>query len=116
VVDDVPAETLSDDDAELRGFREGWHAERVAGHATLVGAFAAAGLPLERDEDLTSLVLLRSPRSLARRVRVNEAFHRLLAPTPLGTVTEALHGGLMLERLYERGVVRYRMMVGRKSG
>jgi hypothetical protein len=73
----------------------------------------AAGLRLERDEDLTPLVRLRDARALERRVRVNDAFRRVLGATPFGTVIEALHGGLMLERLYARGLVRYRLLVGR---
>jgi hypothetical protein len=114
VVDDVPSDALPVDDPDFHGFRDGWHAERVARGETLARAFSAAGLALEWDEDLTPLVLQRGARSLERRVRVSEGFRRALGSTRLGTLIGALHGGLMLERLYARGLVRYRLMVGRR--
>jgi SAM-dependent methyltransferase len=116
VVDDVPADSLGDDDPDFRAFREGWHAERLAWHETIVGAFTEAGLRLVHDEDLTPLVLQRGARSLQRRVRVSETFRGVLGRTRFATLLGALHGGLMLERLYARGLVRYRLMVGRKEG
>lgn len=112
VVDDVPADALPDDDPDFLGFRQGWHAPRIARRESIVRAFEAAGLDLERDQDLTPLVVLRDRARLERRVGVNEGFRRLLRSTPLATLVDSLHGGLMLERLYGRGLMEYRLLVG----
>jgi SAM-dependent methyltransferase len=116
IVDDVPADALSWDDPDFRAFRDGWQTEKLAREATLVRAFSDAGLELVRNEDLTPLVLMREEGSLERRLRLSGALLRVLGRSRLGTLLGALDGGLMLERLYARGVMRYRLMVARKAG
>jgi SAM-dependent methyltransferase len=116
IVDDVPADGLRDDDPDLVGFKRGWHAERLADARTLRDALRSADLALVRDEDLTPLVLLRDARSRERRAALSGALGRLLGGTGAGPLIGALHGGMLLERLYARGLMRYRLIVGRRGG
>jgi SAM-dependent methyltransferase len=116
VIDDVPADALPDDDADLVGFKRGWHALHLARAGTLEGAFRAAGLEIAHDQDLTPLVILRSPSARERRARISGGLGRALGWSPAGQLIDALHGGMMLERLYARGVMRYRLLVGRVAG
>ena len=111
VVDDVPADALTDDDSDFVAFREGWRCPRIARSAGLASAFGDAGLDVEHDEDLTPLVVPRDPDRRERLVRVNRRLRRLLGATALGELVDSLYAGLMLERLYARGLMRYRMLV-----
>lgn len=116
IVDDVPDEALPQNDPDLAAFRQGWSCPAVARKSDLQAAFRAAELDVEVDEDLTSLVPLRDGGRLERLVRVNRRWHRLLRATRARTLVDALHGGLMLERLYRRGGMRYRFLLARSSG
>jgi SAM-dependent methyltransferase len=116
IVDDMPAAGLAFDDPEFEGFRRGWLCPVVASAASLTAALGAAGLAVVADADLTPLVPLRDVRSLDRLVRLNATARRLARPTPARVLVESLHGGLMLERLYRRGVMEYRLLVARRPG
>jgi SAM-dependent methyltransferase len=114
VVDDVPAERLDDDDPDFAGFRRGWLCPAAARASTLTRAFEESGLERVHDENLTPLMRLRDPRRLAFLVRLNRAATALLRSTPVRVLLDSLYGGLMLERLYERGEMQYRLFVARK--
>jgi SAM-dependent methyltransferase len=115
IADDVPADEVPDDDADLAGFREGWHTLRLARGTTLEAAFLAAGLEVMHDEDLTSLVLMRNPVARERRARLSGGLLRMLGGGAGGQLLGALHGGMLLERLYARGAMRYKLLVARKA-
>ncbi|MSR35099.1 MAG: methyltransferase domain-containing protein [Gemmatimonadetes bacterium] len=115
VVDDVPVAMLPDADADFVGFRDGWACPRVARLGTLLEAFSSAALVLDRDEDLTPRVIQRDADELERLVKVNRWWRRPLGVTPARVVVESLHGGLMLERLYQRGAMEYRLLVARRA-
>ncbi len=114
IVDDVPGARLRDDDPDLQQFRAGWRCPIVARRADLVAALTAGGLAVDRDDDLTSRVVLRGTAALERLVRANRGMRRWAGAGGAGLVLDALHGGLMLERLYRRGVMEYRLLVGRR--
>lgn len=114
IVDDVPDSTLPDDDVDLAGFRRGWHAPAVASADALSGALVRAGLTPVLDRDLTPLLLRRVPGSLAMRLLVTRAVGPLARRTPARVLHDAMLGGLYLERMYARGVVRYRLIVARR--
>jgi SAM-dependent methyltransferase len=114
VVDDMPVPHLPDDDPDLAAFRAGWQCPVVARRAELVGAFRAGGLTVEHDEDLTPRVVLRGAAALERLVRANRGIRRW-AGGGASLVLDALHGGLMLERLYRRGVMEYRLIVAGRN-
>lgn len=111
IVDDVPRDTLAADDPDFAGFRAGWLCPAVAGDATLAAAFAAAGLTVCHEEDLTPRLTARRPATLGALLLAARAASVVLAPTPARLLMGALRGGLHLERLYQRGVVRYRLVV-----
>lgn len=115
VVDDMPIAALTDTDADFEAFRRGWLCPRVASIDRLRLAMTAAGLRLVADRDLTPLVPLRDPTSLARRIRLSRAALPLVRPTPAGVLLESLHGGLCLERLYRRGLMEYRLLVAARA-
>jgi SAM-dependent methyltransferase len=115
IVDDVPVEELSANDPDLVAFRQGWSCPAIARKSDLRAAFRTAELDVKVDEDLTPLVPLRDGGKLERLVRVNRRWHRWLGATRARTLVDALHGGLMLERLYQRGVMRYRFLLARAS-
>ena len=114
LVDDVPRDTLAADDPDFAGFRAGWLCPAVATDATLTAAFARAGLVVCHDEALTPRVPARRAATLAALLTAARAASAVLAPTPAGVLTGALLGGLRLERLYARRVVRYRLVVARR--
>ena len=114
VVDDVPAEQLAEADPDFGEFRRGWLCPAVARGSTLTRALGEAGLELTRDENLTPLMLQRGPYKLACLVRAIRIATALLRWTSARVLLDSLHGGLMLERLYARGEMQYRMFVARK--
>lgn len=115
VVDDVPRDTLPRTDRDFAAFRAGWLCPNVATDATLAAALAAGGLVLCHDEDLTPRVSPRHAASREALVCASGMASAWLSRTPARVLMGALHGGLMLERLYGRGVVRYRLMVAQRA-
>ena len=113
IIDDVPRDTLGDDDPDFAAFRGGWSCPAIARDRTLAAAFAAAHLSVEHDEDLTPLVPLRDRAALERLVLSNRRWRRVLGGSVLGSLVDSLHGGLMLDRLYRRGLMRYRFVLAR---
>jgi SAM-dependent methyltransferase len=114
IVDDVPDEALAADDPDFAAFRAGWQCEAIARHGGLVEALTAAGLRVEHDQDLTDRIRHRDVGERERLIGVNRRWRRLLGPTAAGALVDSLHGGLMLERLYRRGVMQYRLVVARR--
>jgi SAM-dependent methyltransferase len=110
VVDDMPAASLAADDADLAAFRAGWHCPSLAGAEEMRAIIARAGLAVVHDEDLSPLVPQRAPRQLARLLRLNR-WLRVLPVRAMRRVLDGHHGGLMLERLYRRGLMHYRLIV-----
>ena len=114
VVDDIPGEVLTRGDPDFDAFKQGWAVPSLAHGAELEAAFCRAGLEIVHDEDLTPSLASRDARALERRVRIVRGLARLLGTTATGDLVGSLHGGLMLERLYARGLMQYRMLVGRR--
>ena len=114
LVDDVPRDTLAWNDADYAGFRAGWLCPAVATDATLAAALRQAGLAVCHDEDLTPRVPARRAATLAALLMATRAASAVLAPTPVGVLMGALLGGLRLERLYARRVVRYRLVIAKR--
>jgi SAM-dependent methyltransferase len=115
VVDDVPDDGLAEDDADFASFRRGWRCPAIARHAALLRALSNAGLDVERDEDLTPLVARREPREIERLIAVNRRWRSWVGWLGAAELIDSLHGGLMLERLYRRGLMRYRLVAARRT-
>lgn len=114
VVDDMPDDGVADDDIDLAGFRRGWHAPHVASAGAFDAALARAGLAAEVDDDLTAMVPRRGSISLVLRLIATRAVAPIATRTPARVLHEAILGGLHLERLYARGLVRYRLVIARR--
>lgn len=114
VVDDMPGDTLAVDDADFVGFRRGWMCPALATLDAIETAMRDSGLLVVPPVDLTPLVPLRPAPAVRWLIRVNQVAHAVTRFTPARTLVESFHGGLMLERLYARGQMRYRLVLGRR--
>jgi cyclopropane fatty-acyl-phospholipid synthase-like methyltransferase len=108
IVDDMPVAGLADDDPDLVAFRAGWRCAHLAREDDVPEMMAQAGLAVVHEEDLTPLMPQRAPARLERLVRLNR---RLAALGVARGMLDGQHGGLMLERLYRRKLIRYRLIV-----
>ena len=106
VVDDVPDDGLDLTDDDFAALRAGWRCPAIARLGVLLEALSEAGLTVETEHDLTPLVTLRDPRALERLTRSNRRWRTWAGWTGAGELIDALYGGLMLERLYRRGLMR----------
>jgi SAM-dependent methyltransferase len=114
VVDDRP-EPAARDDRDFAAFRAGWRVPAPLDRAGWTEALAAAGLALERERDLTAGL---RPRGLDEIDRLDRLawVARAAAPFPaLRAVLDSHRGGLALERLYRRGLMRYVLLVARRT-
>lgn len=115
VVDDMPLDSLARGDADFADFRAGWLAPAPAAAAAIREAMTAAGLRIVADVDLTPAMPRRSPAALARRLAATRLARAAIGWTPAGVLLAAWHGGLALERLYARGLMRYGVIVAERS-
>ena len=92
----------------------GWHAPRVLTDRVLDQAIDGAGLARVHEVDLTPQLVGRRPGSLLVRLALARAAWPLASLTPAAVLHDAIAGGLHLERLYARGVARYRLVVARR--
>jgi SAM-dependent methyltransferase len=115
IVDDVPEDALSEEDGDFRAFRAGWSCPSIARAGTLARALRSAQLNVEHEEDLTPLVPRRDEVELERLIRTNRRWRSVLGATKAGALVDSLYGGLMLERLYARGLMRYRFLLARRT-
>jgi SAM-dependent methyltransferase len=115
VVDDVPDDGLAVADHDFAAFRDGWRCPAIARRGVLLGALLQADLTVETDHDLTPLVTLRDSRALERLMRSNRRWRTWAGWTGAGELIDSLYGGLMLERLYRRGLMQYRLVAARRT-
>lgn len=116
LVDDVPDDALPIDDADFTAFRAGWLCPAILGDTALDAALVSAGLVRCLHEDLTPRLVARGTGRLALLTAAGGAASWLLQRTPAHLLMGALHGGLKLERLYERRLMHYRLVVARRPG
>jgi cyclopropane fatty-acyl-phospholipid synthase-like methyltransferase len=112
VVEDVPATPLGEEAArDLALLREHWGCPRLPAADEYRRGFAAAGLTLLREEDLTSGVRWRAPELLDRLERRYARLRAILPWGPARAVLAAYLGGIAVERLYAAGRLGYRLFV-----
>jgi cyclopropane fatty-acyl-phospholipid synthase-like methyltransferase len=114
IVDDMPIDSLAPGDRDFEAFRRGWLCPAIAGRSALVASLRAADLDVARDENWSLSFPRRNEDELERLVQINRKCRRLCGATALGVLLDSLHGGLMLERLYRRGLMEYRFLLARK--
>jgi len=114
LVDDMP-EAAARGTRDLEAFQDGWRLPALCGAAEIAATLRAQGLEIVADHDLTRELRPRTPEQIARLERLNRAL-RAIAPThKLRTLLDSYRGGLALERLYRHGLMRYRLLVARKT-
>ena len=115
ILDDMATTNIDDaapDDA--RALRDHWGCARYSTQEDYWNAVGLAGLRVSHEDDLTAQV---QPRETAVLDRLEKTYTRLYQTLPLTstrTILSAYIGGLALERLYLKKLVRYRMVVARK--
>lgn len=112
IVDDMP-QAEAGDDPDLARFKHGWRSPVVWRADQYVAHLTALGLTVVEQRDLSGDV---RPRPVWR-IGVLEALNRLAALWPSAALREVMDshmGGLALERLSRRGLMRYRLLVARR--
>ncbi len=110
IVDDMPEEA-AEPSADLETFKAGWQCPVLLGAHAYREVLRSAGLKLVVDLDLTSSVRPRSFSSIRLLEAFNRTAHLLVRNESFRQVMASHRGGLALERLNRRGLVRYRMLV-----
>jgi SAM-dependent methyltransferase len=114
IVDDMP-EPAALDTADLHTFKAGWQAPVLSSAADFQTAFADLGLSLTLDRDLSSLCRPRALDRIRQLERLNRTLRRAVPLKPWRALMDSYGGGLALERLYRKGIVRYRLLMARRQ-
>jgi SAM-dependent methyltransferase len=113
IVDDLP-DAGAAASSDLATFKAGWRCPVLWGHDDYLRAFDGLALHVVTDRDLTDDT---RPRALGT-IRILETLNRLacgVLPFPgLRDVLRAHRGGLALERLTRRGLIRYRLLMAQR--
>ncbi|HEY7215753.1 MAG TPA: methyltransferase [Thermoanaerobaculia bacterium] len=111
LVEDVPRDEAPGD-ADLETIRRLWAIGAVPTDSSY--ARALAGLRVLRDEDLSAGFETRPAAELRAAERRYGRARALLPVAGVRVVLDAYLGGVALERLYRRGLVRYRLIVAER--
>ncbi|HVS64419.1 MAG TPA: methyltransferase [Thermoanaerobaculia bacterium] len=114
LIDDFPRAAAAGD-RDLEALAKHWRLAAPPSDGALDAWLAGSELRLVHEEDLTDNVRTSPAARLQRLERRYTAAHALLPLVGGRFVLEALLGGLALERLYRRGLVRYRLLVARRE-
>lgn len=113
LVEDVVRDEAAGD-PDLETVRRLWSLGAVPTTSSYGRALAASGLRVLHDEDLTAGVQTRPPAALgAAEARYRRALALLPGAGPR-LVVAAYLGGVAFERLYQRDLVRYRLIVAER--
>jgi cyclopropane fatty-acyl-phospholipid synthase-like methyltransferase len=110
VAEDIPLPE-AEGDCDLEKIHMYWGLARVPTEDTYRAAIDANGLRVLHDADYSEGFQTSSPEKLARLEARYLRFHDLIPMDGPRFVLAAFLGGLALERLYQKGLVRYRLMV-----
>lgn len=113
VVDDMP-EATARTTRDLVTFMSGWHCPVLWGHGDYLSGFAEAGLLVVSDRDLSGETRPRALSSIRAMEWLNRLVGKALPSRSLRAVMHSHFAGLALERLTCLGLMRYRMLVGRR--
>ena len=113
VVDDMPEPGAEDSD-DLARFKSGWHCPVLWSVSRYQTALHALGLTTEF-EDLTAECRPRELAAIERLEQWNRVARTIVPLDAWRTTLESYAGGLALERLYRRGLVRYGLFVASRA-
>ena len=109
VVDDMPEPGAESSD-DLERFKSGWRCPVLWSVARYQAALHALGL-VTHIQDLTTECRPRELAAIERLERWNRVAHAIVPLTGWRSTLASYAGGLALERLYRRGLVRYCLVV-----
>lgn len=113
LVDDMPRACVPSD-PDFAAFTSGWDCPALLGHAACRAAMAALDLEIVHDIDLSDQLPARAAIALRLLDGANRAAARLVPSAAWRAVMASHRGGLALERLYRRGAMSYRLIIGRR--
>lgn len=112
VIDDMP-EPDATGSADFATFTRGWQSPHLCSAAVYRSTFAALGLTIVGDVDLTDDTRPRRLAQIARLMWLN----RIASAVPLAAWRQVMRshlGGLALERLTRQRLVRYRLLAAER--
>jgi len=113
IVDDKPeAGALGTRDLEL--FKSGWRLPVLWDSDRYQQALQAHGLKPIANHDLTPHVRPRTLRQIRHLEVLNRIAHRLVPSEGFRAMLDSYHGGLALERLYRRALMKYRLLIAQR--
>lgn len=116
IVDDMPMPSLSAQDAQLlQDFKQMWRCPVAPSAQEWIAIARAQGLKPVAEHDLTAMMRPRSEEQLDIALRELQAQQAQKAQQGYALLAEAEFGGVHLERLHQRGAVRYMLLVFEKS-
>jgi SAM-dependent methyltransferase len=101
-------------DADVASLAARWSSPPLRDIATVRRLLHEAGLRVVAEGDLTAQVRTAEPSALARRERSLLRWRRLLPSRRARALLDAFAGGVALERLYARGLARYRFWLAER--
>jgi SAM-dependent methyltransferase len=110
IVDDMP-EPEADADTDLAQFKEGWRLPVLWSARHYRTEFARRGLDVSTDVDLTAECRTRSLAHVRSLMALNRLVSACVPSPALRDVMRSHRGGLALERLIRRGLLRYRLLI-----
>lgn len=103
-------------DRDLIVMRRHWGLSEVADDSAYRAAFAANGLSILHDADYSHGFQTSPPENITRLEARYRMIRNLLPFSGPRFVAGAFLGGLALERLYQKRLVRYRLIVAQRDG
>lgn len=113
LIDDMPLGDAARD-PDLVAFKRGWHLPVLWSAEDYAAGFAALGLVLVANHDLSASLRPRSRLWLDVLRSLNRWAFRLVPSAAARMIIDSYEGGLALERLYARGRMSYRLLVAQK--
>jgi SAM-dependent methyltransferase len=112
IADDMPRPEASRS-PDLARFKSGWQCSELWSAERYRQALSAHGASILVDRDLTPEYQPRSLRRIGRLERLNRALHVMVPSAGWRAVMDSHYGGLALERLYQEGLMKYRLLIAR---
>ena len=112
VVDDMPAAD-SEEAVELTRFKSGWQCPVLWSAPAYRRAFHALGATVIVDHDLTAECRPRALGNIRWLEWLNRTLWFVMPASGWRALMDSHYGGLALERLYQSGVIHYRLLIAR---